>query len=155
MYCPIGGYSHTKNRWSLNVLSNPKHSTYWQIYKALIWPQTMVKRKEQAAWLSYLPSQEIGEQLFCPRCACLYCDREAWTDLCYVPVWQAGNFLLRASHKDSREMKEAASSAIFLATAKALCAESPHTYSENSQAWPLRLGVLNHSNLSQCFKFAT
>lgn len=52
-------------------------------------------------------------------------------------------------------MKEAASSTIFLATERALCAESPHTYSENSQAWPLRLGVLNHSNLSQCFKFAT
>lgn len=52
-------------------------------------------------------------------------------------------------------MKEVASNAVFLATVRALCAESPHTYSENSQAWLLRLGVLNHSNLSQCFKFAT
>lgn len=46
-------------------------------------------------------------------------------------------------------------STILLATAGAPCAESPHTYSGNSQAWPLRLGVLNHCNLSQCFKFAT
>lgn len=52
-------------------------------------------------------------------------------------------------------MQEAAGGTISLATARAPCAESPHTYSGNSQAWPLRLGVLNHCNLLQCFKFAT
>lgn len=62
--------------------------------------------------------------------------------------------LTEASHGDSRKMKEVASSKFFLATARALCAESPPTYTENSQAWLCRLNVLNHSNLLQCFKFA-